>query len=861
MTCFDACYRTVKAKIGGVFNRYGQLVGRHPLPFIIVPIIVFGSLGLGLIALEQETDLETVYFPKNSRAINERQCVRDTFPSVNDVSYNGFSQSDNDLAASIIFKTKSGQSVFDPAVNTDISDIVTAVKGLTTSAGKTYSNFCAKNSGKCVVDGEQAFDNAFKANVTAGTITYPFSGDTNLATSISGVKLDSTGTFLKSASVLKISFKLKESTADWEKKFLDYAGRLGPTSVDVAYEIPDSLSEELDKSTQGDIIFFSLTITVVCVYASVVTTGGNPVSTRGMLSCAGILAAGLGIVGSMGLLSACGVKFVNIVGVIPFLIIGIGVDDMFLLMSSWSESLPSDDSEQNVQHVPRILGKTLASAGIGITITSLTDFLAFVIGTASVFRSVTYFSLYAGVAVLFCYLANVTVFSGCLAFHGRRVYSWRHAFTCMVTKSRDDLKTAGRSACCAVVCGGNPPKKARDDESVCELLPSRYLPRIFKRKVVSVIILVFFLGYLAAAIYGAVNLKQGLVLQDLVLDSSYYSRYLNYADDYFPTQFPLSFVADKTLNYSGNEGTQFQNVLTQARKDSGIDSDFERCWLTSYKQDSGYNAATFMSGLPTFLSSKGFEADVVMDSAKSKVLASRCFVTSAANADQYSNAQLMGRMREVADGAPVSVFAYHPAFVAFEQFLAVLPATVLLVGCAVAVMTVVTFIFLPHLLMVLLVVLTIVMILTGIFGFLYYWNLTLSSITMIHLVMSVGFSVDFSAHVCAAYLLSDSESRQERASDAIRHAAGPILNGAISTMLGVLFLLLSSSFIFQSFFRVMFLVILFGLLHAVFFLPAVLSLLGPENRRGNTVGPEETTDGATSPGDSEKPHANGTAAV
>ena len=77
-------------------------------------------------------------------------------------------------------------------------------------------------------------------------------------------------------------------------------------------------------------------------------------------------------------------------------VLGIGVDDMFLMMSSWSESVPSDVQEQTVQQVPKILGKTLASAGIGITITSLTDFLAFVIGTTSVFMSVTNFSLYAG---------------------------------------------------------------------------------------------------------------------------------------------------------------------------------------------------------------------------------------------------------------------------------------------------------------------------------------------------------------------------------------------------------------------------------------------------------------------------------
>ena len=108
----------------------------------------------------------------------------------------------------------------------------------------------------------------------------------------------------------------------WKKEFLTYAEGLEPTLTEVSYATTDSLSEELDKSTRGDIIFFSLTITLCCIYASVVTTGGNPVSTRSMLAMGGILAAGLGIVGSMGLLSACGVKFVNIVGVIPFLIIG-----------------------------------------------------------------------------------------------------------------------------------------------------------------------------------------------------------------------------------------------------------------------------------------------------------------------------------------------------------------------------------------------------------------------------------------------------------------------------------------------------------------------------------------------------------
>ncbi|XP_076458712.1 patched domain-containing protein 3-like [Babylonia areolata] len=828
MTVFDTCYTRVRETIGGVFRRYGILVGRHPVPFIIIPIVIFGGLGAGLAGLEPETDLESVYFPKDSQAIRDRQFVRDTFPDLNNVSYSAFSQSDSDNAVTFIFKTKGGQSIFDTAVTNEIASIKSAVESLS-SSGQTFSDFCAKLSGSCVVDGKTALDAGFRSAVSGNIVTYPVWNNNYLDGFLSGETLSSRGV-LVSATVHRLSFKLAEDATDWKKKFFEFAETLDPTTVEVAYETPESLSEELDKSTKGDIVFFSLTITLCCTYASLVTTGGNPVSTRSMLAFGGILATGLGIVGSMGLLSACGVKFVNIVGVIPFLIIGIGVDDMFLMMSSWSESLPSSPDEQNVQHVPEILGKTLAKAGIGITITSVTDFLAFMIGAASVFRSVTNFSLYAGVAVLFCYLANVTMFSGCLAIHGRRVYSWRHSISCLVTKTRQDLKDDGRSSCVALVCGGNPPREEGDDQSVCEKFPTKFLPYLVKKPVVSVVIIILFLGYLAASIYGAINLKQGLVLNDLVLDSSYYHKFLTVSDKYFPTRIPVGFVVKETVDYSGSDGTLFQDLLQLAQSDDGIDSSFERCWLTTYKSSGSYNAANFMTGLPAFFTNHpDFEADVLMDSAKTTILASRCFVYSVANNDQYNNANLMQRMRDLADGSALSVFAYHSSFVAFEQFLAVLPATMLLVGCAVAVMTVVTFVFLPHILMVLLVVLTIIMILVGIFGFMYYWDLTLSSITMIHLVMSVGFSVDFSAHVCTAYLLSHAASRKDRARDAICHAAGPILNGATSTMLGVLLLLASSSFIFQSFFKVMFLVISFGLLHAVFFLPAVLSLLGPEN--------------------------------
>ncbi|KAK7490829.1 hypothetical protein BaRGS_00017885, partial [Batillaria attramentaria] len=826
------CYKKVKTVVAGLFMRYGILVGRHPLPFIVFPILVFGSLGAGLATMETETDMEVVYFPKDSRALRDRQTVRDTFPDMNNVSYNSFSQSELSSAVSLLFRSKSG-SVFNSTVLNEIRNIVTRVKSITASSDGqtvTFSNVCARRDSLCFVDGEYVLSPSFQAAVGAGLVTYPYwntpAGAVPLFTAIGGVEVQAG--VLVSATVLKLSFNLLADSKVWQDKFLSFAHDLDPVYTEVTYETPDSLGQELDKSTSGDIWLFSLTITIMLTYASIVTAGGNPVSTRGMLANGGVLAAGLGILGSMGLLSLCGVKFVNIVGVIPFLVIGIGVDDMFLLMSSWSDTLGQTDLS-----VPDRVGATFAGAGIGITITSITDFLAFCIGTTSVFRSVTYFSLYAGVAVLFCYICNITLFGGCLAYHGRRVYSSRHCATCHVTKPRDQLLADGHSRCFAVCCGGSAPTEDRGDESICEKLPRLFLPKVILNNAIRIGILLGFLGYVGAAIYGAVNLQQGLLLQNLVPESSYYYRFIGLDEKYFQTRLPVGFIVTDNIDYGGTEGAQFLDLLSQARKDSQIDSSFERCWLTSYQNSTHYDAASpqsFVPNLQSFLSANSeFQPDVVFDSGQTKIEASRCFVWSEPSSDQYSQADLMLRMRDLADASSLPVFAYHAAFVAYEQFLAVLPATLQMVGCAVAVMFVVTFIFLPHLLMVMLVTLTIVMILVGIFGFMYYWDISLSSITMIHLVMSVGFSVDFSAHVCAAYLISDSHTREERAHDAITHAAGPILNGAVSTLLGVVLLVFSDSYIFTSFFRIMFLVILFGMLHAVLFLPVVLSMIGPQN--------------------------------
>jgi hypothetical protein len=55
----------------------------------------------------------------------------------------------------------------------------------------------------------------------------------------------------------------------------------------------------------------------------------------------------------------------------------------------------------------------------------------------------------------------------------------------------------------------------------------------------------------------------------------------------------------------------------------------------------------------------------------------------------------------------------------------------------------------------------------------------------------------------------------------------PILQGAASTILGVLGLGFAPSYLFVTFFKMIFLVIMLGAWHGMFLLPVLLSLMGP----------------------------------
>lgn len=130
------------------------------------------------------------------------------------------------------------------------------------------------------------------------------------------------------------------------------------------------------------------------------------------------------------------------------------------------------------------------------------------------------------------------------------------------------------------------------------------------------------------------------------------------------------------------------------------------------------------------------------------------------------------------------------------------------------------------------------------FSLLAMWDVKLNSVTVVNIVIAIGLAVDYSAHIGHSYLmveppefhrdqgnlgrpLSNFEKRVYKARGALGKMGSSVFHGALSTFLAIIVLSPSDSYIFKSFFKMWFGIIIYGVANGFILLPVMLSLCGP----------------------------------
>lgn len=111
-----------------------------------------------------------------------------------------------------------------------------------------------------------------------------------------------------------------------------------------------------------------------------------------------------------------------------------------------------------------------------------------------------------------------------------------------------------------------------------------------------------------------------------------------------------------------------------------------------------------------------------------------------------------------------------------------------------------------NLLVTLYVTLCVSLVVLNLLGSMYYWGITLNSVSVVNAIIAFGLAVDYSAHLAHAYLDASFKStdpvdiRVERTRRALGSMGSSVFHGAFSTFLAVVTLAGSKSFIFRVFF-------------------------------------------------------------
>ncbi|MED6241282.1 hypothetical protein ATANTOWER_006655, partial [Ataeniobius toweri] len=735
------------------------------------------------------------------------------------------------FASLIVVSNNSDNILKSPALE-DIVRLNEKILNITVDNRKLgFSEVCAKAHEKCV---SNVILEIIGYNETSRTsITYPeHRHESNLVflgSALGGVLTDASST-IQAAQAVKLYYYLnnQENASEisklWLKRFKSLlSDEMDRKHIDVSYYTSKSKQEEIDSHTVDGFPLFLITYACAISFSVLSCLRLDHVRNKMWVAVFGVLSSGLAVVSSFGLLLYIGVPFVITVANSPFLILGIGLNNMFIMVSDWQHSHVTDP-------VPKRMAHTYKEAAMSITITALTDVLKFFIGVMSDFPSVQSFCLYTATSILFCYIYTMTFLGAFMALNGRREASNRHWLTCMKIPTEKSIEQTHMYNICCV--GGSYDKLtgAEKKQPASNFFKDYYGPCLMKPGVKGVVIIIY-LAYLATSVFGCFHIQQGTELYDLAADNSHVTRFNIKDRRYFYNYGPVVMVIVKgeMAYWDKAKRSQLQACIEGFKEPQFVDRDIYTSWLDSYLsygQEKLLNLDdkdVFLSYLPQFFDLHPFyKQDVNLT--RDAIHASRFFIQTVNITKASEEIEMLKGLKAIAGSCQVaSLLVYNHEFIYYDQYDVVVKSTIKNVVVITALMLVVSLLLIPNPVCSLLVTCSIGSVTVGVNGFMALWDISLDSISMIIFTVCIGFTVDFSAHVSYAFVSSEKPHPNDKAVDALSSLGYPIIQAALSTVLGVSVLSMSEFYTFRAFFKIFFLVMFIGMLHGLVFMPVFLT--------------------------------------
>jgi len=891
-SCTEKVGNKVESSIASKFSSLGKLVGTHPKKAILFAILLTACTGAGFIRWTTENRQEKLWVPQNTDAEKETERYEGHFDSasrLNLVIVQANQDGDNVLTKErLIDAMKMHTKIATEVAKVDGKEYTFENDLCLPGGGVCKDAFLASTSPicSCAIFGvlkQWNYDlSTLEAdNDVLATINAAYPTKEELEATFGNPSLDSNDKLI-SAEAFTISYLIVDRTEEagsdekgseddpinegWEEdvflKTTRSVSKEYPT-LSVDYLAGRSFGDEFGGAISGDILLVQVSYFVIFFFLGL--TLGNirmGPGSRYTLSLGALILVGLSTGACFGLSSAFGLFYGPVHSLLPFILLGIGVDDAFVVVNAYNRERKVARSAEDNETIAMRSARALARAGSSITVTSLTDLVAFGISASSSLPALASFCGYAAVGVVFLWLFSATFFAACTVLDERRQRDNRREYLCCQVRKK-------------------PLEETGEDQEFQEMAIARYFrnyhaPAILS-KIGKILILILFSTTLGFGIYGAINLSVENTERSFVPPDSYLSDFLKAIDDFYPStgvevmivvedgaeifdkKESLSTLDDRLSGLSTaapyiaepNQGqSAYRNVMTGyadflASSSSAWPSTKEE--LTTALRNFIFTEAAGQDYIQDIsFSEDGSEIDAIRISTSlvslTKTKRNGNIIDDADKQieamDEYRNKIEMW----INDGiVPQTTFLYSERFIGVEGFKIIRRELFLNVGLALAAVAVIVLVTVASPVTAALITVNVSACIIEILGAMYYLGIAIDSVSVINIVLAVGLSIDYSAHVGHCFMMKGGDDKNRRSLEALADIGSAVLSGATSTFLAVVVLLFSKSYVFKILSQQFALTVVLGSLHGLVLLPVLLSLLGPKSFDSAEEFPDENS--------------------
>jgi predicted RND superfamily exporter protein len=403
----------------------------------------------------------------------------------------------------------------------------------------------------------------------------------DLASMLGGVEKDSNGKIISAKSILTV-FNLHlnfseidlnrvgnaAGTEDWatvdimrfEEKFLHLMRKLKTeletNDTKIYYGAGRSYGDISSKVLFQDMDKLLLGIVFMMIYMILVLSKCSWPEIRYNLASVGILNVGMAYVSGCGL-SSIFLFYSPVHASLFFIILGLGVDDIFVILAAMRKI----DDEMKEITIPEKIAKTMQKAGASITITSITDIVAFVVGGSTVLPSLRSFCIFAAMCILMTYLYVITFFVAVLTLDEYRTAKNRNGiFPCIQHESR------------------KPVWEPRLMQRAIRFVHGK----LVLTKIGKIVVILSVIVITAFSMERLLNLKQKFDPMWFIPSTTYYHDYMIHTREFYPQIGYSAGVYMGHLNYS-HEIPKIIRMSEEIEKRTDILSNVQS-WPTSFHE-------------------------------------------------------------------------------------------------------------------------------------------------------------------------------------------------------------------------------------------------------------------------------------